>query len=109
MKKLSAFWQQKRDAVLSSKRFKKAFAAALAKRRKHRCAHGHDLSDPDHAHVGDLFRTGHLTCWTCWRAQSAAYVAEAAEPRKRKAKKPISRARKAESSANPTPASGAKP
>ncbi len=69
----------KRLEILASDKFKAAHAAALAKRKKgNLCKAGHDLSDPQHVHTGDLFRDGVVTCNTCFREQNAAYLARTA-------------------------------
>jgi hypothetical protein len=77
-----------REEALESTRFKSDLAKALkdSPGRK-RCKHGHDLTNPKHVHVGDLLRTGRITCNTCWMVQNEAYLKRNAMEAKTAAKK----------------------
>lgn len=59
------------DAVATIEFKEKMDADIAARPTVQACKHGHDLTNPEHIHVGDLMRTGKRTCNTCWKAAAA--------------------------------------
>lgn len=68
LKPRSATAEAKRTAEISKPEYVAAFEKALAERTKKTCKAGHDLTQIENAHVGDLKRTGKITCDLCNRA-----------------------------------------
>jgi hypothetical protein len=79
-KKSKRTWRP-REETLQTAEFKKAHAEALAKRKKKRCAHGHDLKDPQNVHAGTLLRTGKIMCNACWQGYAEKSRAKKAKPK----------------------------
>jgi hypothetical protein len=65
--------EQKRAAIIATKRFQKAYAKAKAATDRKKCAHGHKIT-PKNTHFGDLFRTGLITCDLCNQKAQARYA-----------------------------------
>jgi hypothetical protein len=84
-------WQEKREKVISTAAYRKAWDKALAARGEDtKCPHGHDLTKIENAHVGDLRRTGKITCDPCNRKAQKRYAGESSPAPKRKAAKKVS-------------------
>ena len=63
----------RRAVAFTTIEFKQKMQADIDARPVRTCKGGHDLSNPEHVHVGDLMRTGRRTCNTCWAAQHSRW------------------------------------
>jgi hypothetical protein len=71
LKPRSATAEAKRNAEIAAPAYVELFQKALAARTKKVCANGHDLTQIQNAHVGDLKRTGKIACDICNRMAQA--------------------------------------